>query len=355
MLSKGTLFSLLISASLSAALPTTLNISDPSRGPIPSETNYYSSYRGKSAPFPANYTHPIHPTARGPPGPDDQLFQNLLAAEWAIYTFYQQAIERLNVTSFTTLGFPNTTYTRLLEIRDNEAGHLRIFQDSISATSLKPGHCRYDYGWSTAAEFLALQILIEVSSMAFAAGLVQQANMNVTKGALMAIGETETRHATWALCEVWGVSPFAGPIDTSFPYANLILDSTNRFVVKDSCPIANPEYPFPSLKLPQLEVLGAIVPGKDVVFGYEKSSTGSEVPDFEEGNNYYAVFFHGVEVVSVPFDVATKSAIFPVNLELKGLILVVIADEVDAATETSVVAGPAYILEQPAILAASDV
>ncbi|TGO57245.1 hypothetical protein BOTNAR_0205g00110 [Botryotinia narcissicola] len=355
MQSKFVFLSILVSASLSVALPASLNISDPSTGPIPSETDYYSSYRGKSAPFPGNSTSPILPTEIGPPGPDDLLFQNLLAAEWAVFSFYQQGVEVLNATSFTSIGFPNTTYDRLQEIRDNEAGHLRIFQDSISNTSIKPGACNYDFGWGTATEFLEMQVLIEVSSMAFAAGLVQQANLNVTKGALMGIGETETRHTTWALISVWGADPFAGPIDTSFPYANQILDSTNRFIADGSCPSANPGYPSPSQHLPQLQVPENVTGRGNLTFVYEEGSDGAEMPDFEEGKDYYAVFFHGLEIISVPYDVATNSTIFPSGLELKGIILAVIADEVDAPTEESVVAGPAFILELPAKLAASGI
>ncbi|KAI9640139.1 hypothetical protein NHQ30_011541 [Ciborinia camelliae] len=353
MQSKIAVLSILASASLSAALPTTFNISNPSSGPIPSETDYYSSYRGKAPPFPANYTLPILPTESGPPGPDDLLFQNLLGAEWAVFSFYQQAVETLNATSFTTIGFPHSTYERIQEIRDNEAGHLRIFQDAISSTSMKPGPCRYDFGWSSAGEFLAMQVLIEVSSMAFATGLVQQAKKNVTKGALMGIGETETRHTIWALISVWGVDPFAGPVDTNFPYANQILDSTNRFVTAGSCPRANPEFPSPSQHLPQLQAPANVTAGGNITFVYEKGSDGTRMPHFEEGKDYFAVFFHGLEVLSVPFDVATSSTVFPPNLELKGIILAVIADEVDAPTEESVLAGPAFILEQPAILAAS--
>ncbi|KAF7957118.1 hypothetical protein EAE96_004438 [Botrytis aclada] len=344
--------SILVSISLSVAHPTSLNISDPPSSPIPSETNYYSSYRGKPAPFPANCPSAILPTESGPPGPDDLLFQNLLGAEWAVFSFYQQAVEAHNSTSFTALGFANTTYARIQEIRDNEAGHLRIFQDSISNTSIKPGACRYDFVWRTAAEFLEMQVLIEVSSMAFAAGLVQQARMNVTKGALMGIGETETRHTTWALISVWGADPFAGPIDTSFPYANQILDSTNRFIIEGSCPSANPAYPSPSQHLPQLRTPENVTAGGNLTFVYEKGSDGAEMPGFEEGKDYYAVFFHGLEIISVPYDVATHSTIFPSDLELKGIILAVIADELGAPTEESVVAGPAFILEQPAILAA---
>ncbi|KAM3067080.1 hypothetical protein ACMFMG_011753, partial [Clarireedia jacksonii] len=346
------ILSLLAYTSIGAALPAQLNLSDPSTGPIPSENGYYSNYRGKSPPFPANSTSPVLPTVSGPPGPDDLLFQNLLGAEWAVFSFYQQGVEAFNMTSFTSIGFPNTTYDRIQEIRDNEAGHLRIFQDSISDTSIKPGACKYDFGWSNAEEFLALQVLIEISSMAFAAGLIQQAKTNVTKGALMGIGETETRHETWALIQVWGVDPFAGPIDTIFPYANQILESTNRFVIPGSCPSENPIYPSPRQNLPQMSAAGNVTTGGNITFVY---SDETNVPRFEDEKDYFTVFFHGLLIISVPFDTKTNSTVFPAELELKGMVLAVIASEMGAPTEESVVAGPAYILEQPTALASLGV
>ena len=169
-------------------------LSNPKCGPIPGESQLYSDYTGQSPPFPANMTAPVPATASGPAGEDDILFQNLLSAEWTVFNFYQQGVEAFNESVFTGLGLPKTTYQRITEIRDNEAGHLRIFQDSISATSIKPGPCKYDYGFTSALEFLALQNIIEVSSMAFVTGLAQQAKALSTIGALVAISETETRH-----------------------------------------------------------------------------------------------------------------------------------------------------------------
>ena len=169
-------------------------LSDQECGPVPGESLLYSDYTQKGPPFPANMTAPVPATTTGLVREDDVLFQNLLSAEWAVYSFYQQGVESFNQTAFTDLGLPNTTYQRITEIRDNEAGHLRIFQDSISSASVMPGACKYEYGFSTALEFLALQNIIEVSSMAFLTGLAQQAKALSTIGALVAIGETETRH-----------------------------------------------------------------------------------------------------------------------------------------------------------------
>ena len=193
---------LLISGSLTsfinaAVIPrdtSTACLSDPKCGPIPGESSLFVDNPQKSPPFPANESFPIPAIATGPPGADDLLFQNLLGAEWAVFSFYQQGVESLNQSVFTELGLPNTTYERIIEIRDNEAGHLRIFQDSISPNSIKPGPCEYEFPWETAEDYLALQNFIEVSSMAFLTGLVQQAKTLQTAGALVAIGETEARH-----------------------------------------------------------------------------------------------------------------------------------------------------------------
>ena len=149
---------------------------------------------------------------------------------------------------------PSTTYEQITQIRDNEAGHIRIFQDNITNKSVKPGPCRYDYGVNHDPEtYLALQVLLEIPSMAFLTGLVQEADLNATKGVLVAIAETESRHNSWALSDIWNVDPLAGPSDTIYPYASHILESTNRFIVPGSCPSQNPIYPNPNPGLPPLD------------------------------------------------------------------------------------------------------
>ena len=183
--------------------------SDPTCGPIAGQSSIYSNYNQKSSPFPANMTAPVPATSTGPPGEDDLLFQNLLSAEWAVYNFYQQGVEAFNDSSFVDIGLPNTTYQRIAEIRDNEAGHLRIFQDSISSASLKPGACRYEYGFTNAMEYLALQNIIEVASMAFLTGLAQQAKALSTQGALVALGEVEARHEVCLFQYEWLVPSLA--------------------------------------------------------------------------------------------------------------------------------------------------
>lgn len=328
--------------------PTDAELNDPTFGPVPSETKYYSDYRGKEAPFPAKNATPILNTTSEPDGADDLLFQNLLSAEWVVFSFYQQGVETFNKSAFADLGFPDTTYDRIQEIRDNEAGHLRLFQDSISNNNIKPGPCSYEYGFGTDAKlFLALQADIELSSMSFLTGLVLGAKLDASKAALAAVGFTETRHEVWALMDIWNVSPFAGAVDTAFPYPNEILDITTEFIVSGSCPIENPPYPSPSQNLPRLEVSSnttGFAPGDKLEFVYEFE------PAFVAGVDYYAVYYHGLFTISVPFNPQTNTSMIPEEFEAKGLILVVIANAIGAPTLESVVAGPLSLYQQPASL-----
>jgi hypothetical protein len=183
--------------------------------------------------------------------------------------------------------------------------------------------------------------------MAFLTGLVQQANLNSTKGAITAIAATESRHNTWALMDIWDTNPFAGPSDTSFPYANEILYSTNQFIIPGSCPSDNPPYPYPSQNLPQFtynpDTNSSLTSGTEIEFVWETAP-----PVWREHHRYYAVFFHELLNVSVPFDHKTNTTTIP-DFDLnKGLIVCVIADTRGAPTLDTVVAGPVLLVEQPA-------
>jgi hypothetical protein len=321
--------------------------------PVPGESPLFATYLGKETPLEHKYLKPI-PATESAGGNDssindDNLFQNLLSAEWAIYSFYQQGAEAFSTADFTKLGLPNTTYDRIQQIRDNEAGHIRIFQDSISNQSLKPGPCQYDYGFDNNAEtYLATQVLLELSSMAFLTGLIEQAKLSATKSALVAIAETESRHNSWALIDVWNVNPFAGPSDTIYPYANQVLDLTNSLIVPGSCPKENPPYPSPNQHLPSLEFARNSTtghPGAPIQFTFPDQTNQ---PVFESDKEYHAVFFHGVNNITVPFDTARNTSRIPEEFDtLAGLILAVIASEPGAPTEDTVIAGPLILLQQP--------
>lgn len=340
------------SAPTQKRFPDAQKLADPNYGPMPGQSTLYSDYRGLAPPFPANITGPVYPTAKGPAGPDDVVWQNLLAAEWVIFNLYQQGVEAFNSSAFIDAGFPNTTYDRIQEIRDNEAGHLRIFQNQISPTSIKPGQCQYQFPFTDAVSFLALQTLIEIASMAFLTGLVQEPQSSTARGAMLAISEVETRHEVWGLIDIWDVNPFGGPSDSLYPYENQILQTTNNFVVPGSCPKDNPPYPYPDQNLPRLSVrpnTTSIAPETEVVFEF---TDAANQPKFEPGKDYFAVFFHAVSNVSVPIDVSNwpdKDIVASIpEFEERGIILAVIANETGAPNLCNVVAGPDILLQQPA-------
>ena len=322
-------------------------LDNPDFGPIPAESSYYSSDSSKSPPFPGNYTQPVFPTSNGPKGADDLLFQNLLGAEWAIYAFYQYGVETFNQSVFEEAGYPNTTFDRIVEIRDNEAGHARIFDEAISNASTKPALCKYQFGLNSPVAYLAAHTVVEISSMSFLTGLILQAKLDSSKAALLAIAETEARHEAWGLIEIWNQSPFAGPVDTVFPYANEILDTTKVFIVPGSCPKGNPDYPVPSQSLPAVSYVTnstTLAPGSPVTLAF---TDRANQPAFESGTTYYAVFFHGLLNITEPFDTKTNKTTIPAEFEAKGLFLAVISDTPGAPTIDTVKAGPWILTEQP--------
>ncbi|GAB1318470.1 Stress response protein rds1p [Madurella fahalii] len=330
-------------------------LADPTYGPLPGMSNLYNSYWGEDRPFPGNITDPVFPTQYGPPAEDDYAWQNLLSAEWVIFEFYQQGIEAFSDEDFVKIGMPNTTRRRLMEIRNNEAGHLRIFQNNISPTSIKPGPCKYVFPLTDPLSYLAFLTVLEISSMVFLSGLVQQVKSKTSAAAMLAIAETETRHEVWALMDLWKVNPFGGPADTMFPYANQILDSTNNLIVPGSCPPENPEYPFPRQKLPALSAAldtKTLEPGYNIRLSFPDPTNQ---PVFKKGTQYYAVFFHSVFNISVPIETRNWPeedvwTMIPAVIDTKGAIVALLADKPGAPTDDSVVAGPAVILEQPAEL-----
>jgi len=139
-----------------------------------------------------------------------------------------------------------------------------------------PSPCKYQFGITSPVAYLAAHTCVEISSMAFLTGLILQAQLNSSKAALVAIAEVESRHEAWGLIDIWQQSPFAGTVDTVFPYANEILDTTKVFVVPGSCPPGNPDYPVPSQNLPSLsykEKSTTLLPGSPVTFVFPTQST----------------------------------------------------------------------------------
>lgn len=112
-----------------------------------------------------------------------------------------------------------------------------------------------------------------------------------------------------------------------------------------SCPSENPEYPYPNQNLPEIGFVTNTTTGHP---GSKIQLEFSNDPGFTEGGDYYAVFFHGVLNISVPFDIKTNETVIPGVFDKgAGIIALAVADEAGAPTEDSVLAGPLLLLQQP--------
>lgn len=121
--------------------------------------------------------------------------------------------------------------------------------------------------------------------MAFLTGLVQQAKLNASKCAFATTSPTETRHGPWTLIDNWNTNPFAGIIDTVYPYANQILDITNAFVVPNYFPSVNTVLADPRQAPPQMSLAnGTTSPTRtDIIYSFHRKS------EFKSGREYIAL------------------------------------------------------------------
>ncbi|EME48270.1 hypothetical protein DOTSEDRAFT_60592 [Dothistroma septosporum NZE10] len=337
--------------SLCSAKPTLEPRQLPDQLPIAGQYEPYNNARGPQLPTPGDLTGATPAKTGGPPTADDILYQQLMAAEWTIVYFYKRAVEIFTADDFTKLGFANTTYDRIQEIRDNEVGHVNIMAGLISDNAIKPGPCKYTYNFTTPLEFLAMQTVIEVGGTAFLPGLISEASTKSGQSTLAAITEVELRHNSFSLIDIWKSNPFSGPADTVYPYPLQILSGSAFNIVPGSCPKENPPFPRPENVKPLMQINSTKSKGRpgeeiEAIFPIPQQQ-----PRFEDGKEYYAVFFHALSNITCKYDVQKRTATVPDVFDKgKGVIIVVISDEPGAPTEDSVVAGPLLMLQQPAAL-----
>ncbi|KAK4497013.1 hypothetical protein PRZ48_011462 [Zasmidium cellare] len=281
----------------------------PHQEPIPGQYEPYNTHHGPDPPYPGTRKTPILPTSNEPPAPDDALFQSLAAAEWTILDFYNSALRRFKPEDFVQLGFPNNTYERLEEIRNNEAGHVQITLSMISDASTKPAPCAYSFNTTTPLSFLLRQTLIEASGPAFLPGLTSQAKDPRSQGVLTSLSQIEVRHGTWSALELFGADPFTGPADTLYPYPMQILSQVAQYIVPGSCPKDNPPFPNPA---PRAALMTVNPPfpqaGDEIEFVFP---VPQQQPKFMPGKEYFVVYFHALGNISTKYDVRSGKSQIP--------------------------------------------
>ncbi|KAK8041275.1 hypothetical protein PG994_014282 [Apiospora phragmitis] len=335
-----------------AAYAEAQKLADPSYGPVPGESPIFNTYWGKAPTWPGNLTDAVMPTKKGPPGVDDQVWQNLLAAEWIIFSFYQQAVEMFNESSFIAAGMPNTTYRRVQEIRNNEAGHLRIFQNQISETSVKPGACKYNFPLQRPRLLPCVGHGLGDLQHGFPHGSCAASQARQCEG--RHVGHRRDGDAPRGLAidgHLEGEPP-GRPVGHGLPLRQRGPWQHGQPRGTRQLPQENPEYPTPNQHLPALGAsknTTSLAPGSTIDLAFTDSKNQ---PKFVKGKQYYAVFFHGQANETVPIDTCdwpkkSISVQIPAKFEEKGVIAAVLADTPGAPTKETIVAGPGIILEQP--------
>lgn len=67
-----------------------------------------------------------------------------------------------------------------------------------------------------------------------------------------------------------------------------------------------------------------LAPGSNITLTYRNATN---VPSFLSDRKYYAVFFHGLVNISVPFDTKANSSVIQKDFENMGIVLRAIADK----------------------------
>ncbi|RWA04237.1 hypothetical protein EKO27_g10868, partial [Xylaria grammica] len=119
----------------------------------------------------------------------------------------------------------------------------------------------------------------------------------------------------------------------------------------------NPPFPNPAPHLPSSAVAAgtaSVAPGATVQLNF---TDVENQPRFEAGGEYFAVWYHGLNVVNVPLDVSAWPAVplqvtVPDEFDGKGLVAMVVATEQGAPTLESIVTAPSLFLQQPEALGA---
>jgi hypothetical protein len=193
-------------------------------------------------------------------------------------------------------------------------------------------------------------VFIEAGSLAFLSGLIQVAQLNATKAALVAVAQVESRHSTWSLSFGFGADPFTGPVETVYPYPNQILATEDFWIIPGSCPAANPPYPIGGQDIPPLTYfpyVSDIRPGGALWLTYvNPNRTANIIP----GKQYYSVTFHALYNITQPFNPVRGNMTIPAEIEPRGMVVICIADEPGAPTPESVVAGPIILTLSPGIV-----
>ncbi|KAF1829317.1 hypothetical protein BDW02DRAFT_602646 [Decorospora gaudefroyi] len=266
-------------------------------------------------------------------GPSDaDILNYALTLEHLEDTFYREALQQYNLTSFLASNYTNETYTRVQQISADESSHVSFLTSALTAAGAKPVEaCTYDFGYTDVASFLATASVLEgvgVSAYLGAAADIMSKTYLTAAGSILTV---EARHSSYVRNTV-GQLPFPAPFDNPLGL-NEVYTLAAQFI--KSCPETNAPLPvkaFPALAASSADPM--IQVGSKVMLALNGVVIEGTV---------YAAFITVAGPVFV--DVTKADGGFEVTVPegIAGQSYVVLTSCNGTATDDTIVAGPAIV------------
>lgn len=267
-------------------------------------------------------------------GPTDDVILNYaLTLEHLEDTFYRDALAKYSVADFKAAGFDEATYNRIKTVSADEATHVSFLTGALTAAKAKPvAACTYDFGYTDVKSFLATASVLEgvgVSAYLGAAADIMSKTYLTAAGSILTV---EARHSAYVRNTI-GQAPFPAPFDSPLSY-NEVYTLAAQFI--KSCPKDNAPLPvkaFPSLTASSKDM--PIKAGSTITLAIK----GHKV----EGGKVYAAFITILGPVFVDAKPVSGGYEVVVPKEVSGQSYVVLTSCNTAATDDTIVAGPAVV------------
>ncbi|KAF8598929.1 hypothetical protein BDV93DRAFT_592558 [Ceratobasidium sp. AG-I] len=269
------------------------------------------------------------PTRRDGP-PDLDILNYALTLEHLENAFYKGALEKFDAKAFEKAGFEPFVRGRFQQIADHEATHVSFLAGVLGDKATKP--CTYKFPYTDPQSFAALSMVLEgvgVSAYLGAAQFISNKDYLTAAGSILT---TESRHSAWVSSAVRKGTPWSSAFDTPLTL-NEVYTLAASFIT--SCPSTNPSLPvkaFPAFSI----TTATYKPGDTVSISYDTA--------LANGKKTYVSFTDGLAQVVVPVTGSAKSLKVKLPAGLTGTVYAVVSTSDKAATDGTIVAGPAVLM-----------